>query len=357
MKSHQKILLLGIGSIGGIIAGKLLLANYDCTLVTNNETITKILIKDGLRILEGSNKETIIIEPSKVHTNTCFIRDKFDLIFYMMKTAQVENAISQSKHLLNSGGFVVAFQNGIVESLYENHFLNKVIIASVIFNSIMLSPGVYSLSKSEQIIIGKNRSRVANSSLENVREILSKITSCDVSQNMEGIYWSKLAINCSINAITAISGKYLGQLLKIGYCRDIFFSIYRETIDVADKLGIKLEKIKIDPYMLYSDEQTPFFKKCIQLLFIKQIAKSYATVFPSMLQDLKKGKKTEIDYLNGYVSKLGKELGIKTPINDEMTSLIKKIELNYLTPDISLLKKANDVQRIEKSNFLNSQPS
>ncbi len=100
-----------------------------------------------------------------------------------------------------------------------------------------------------------------------------------------------------------------------------------------------------------------FLKKCIQLLFIKQIAKSYATVFPSMLQDLKKGKKTEIDYLNGYVSKLGKELGIKTPINDEMTSLIKKIELNYLTPDISLLKKANDVQRIEKSNFLNSQPS
>ncbi len=267
MKSHQKILLLGIGSIGGIIAGKLLLANYDCTLVTNNETITKILIKDGLRILEGSNKETIIIEPSKVHTNTCFIRDKFDLIFYMMKTAQVENAISQSKHLLNSGGFVVAFQNGIVESLYENHFLNKVIIASVIFNSIMLSPGVYSLSKSEQIIIGKNRSRVANSSLENVREILSKITSCDVSQNMEGIYWSKLAINCSINAITAISGKYLGQLLKIGYCRDIFFSIYRETIDVADKLGIKLEKIKIDPYMLYSDEQTPFFKKMYSITF------------------------------------------------------------------------------------------
>ena len=70
-----------------------------------------------------------------------------------------------------------------------------------------------------------------------------------------------------------------------------------------------------------------------------------------MLQDIKKGKKTEIDYLNGYISRLGKDLDIKTPTNDEMVSLIKKIELNYLKPNISLLQIANNVPTILKQNI------
>lgn len=356
MVSNPKILLLGIGSVGGIIAGKLLLANYDCTLITKNVSITKKLLSDGLIIFEGSNKDPLVVKPRKVYSSPNIITETFDIIFYMMKASQVEEAIFQTRHLLNSNGIVVAFQNGIVNSLYENKFSNEVVIASVIFNSIMLSPGVYSLSKTEQIIIGKRHSRLPDTSLEKIKEILTKVTSCSISDNIEGICWSKLAINCSINAITAISGNSLGKVLKKGYCRDIFFSIYRETIDIANTLGIKLEKIKIDPYLLYSDEETSLFKKCIQLLFIKQIAKSYSNIFPSMLQDIRKGKKTEINYLNGYVSKLGSQMGKQTPINDEMTSLIKKLELNYLQPDINHLKVANEVTRVKKSDFVHIQP-
>ena len=70
-----------------------------------------------------------------------------------------------------------------------------------------------------------------------------------------------------------------------------------------------------------------------------------------MLQDIKKGKKTEIDFLNGFISDLGRDLKVATPINDEMTSLVKKIERNYLKPDISLLRIAYELPQLEKSKL------
>ena len=76
-----------------------------------------------------------------------------------------------------------------------------------------------------------------------------------------------------------------------------------------------------------------------------------------MLQDIKKGKKTEINFLNGYVSNLGKKLDISTPINDEMTSLIRKIELKYLHPDISHLRIAFEIPKFRKSEFSGIQVS
>ena len=357
MNKDYKILLLGIGSVGGIIAGKLLLANFNCTLITNNELITAKIINRGLILNEISNKESINIKTSNVYTNINLIDDQFDFIFYMMKASQIESAIIKSKHLLKSTGFVVAFQNGIIDQYFTNVFGNRVIIASVIFNSVMNEPGVYSLSKTEKIIIGSPYSHEIKAPVQKLKTILANVTNCEVTDNILGISWSKLAINCSINAITAISGRTLGEVLKKNYGKELFFSIYKETIDVASKLGIKLEKIKIDPYILYSSEKTSFYKKCIQILLINQIAKNYSSIYPSMLQDIKKGKKTEINFLNGYVSNLGKKLDISTPINDEMTSLIRKIELKYLHPDISHLRIAFEIPKFRKSEFSGIQVS
>lgn len=351
MNDDLKILLLGIGSIGGIIAGKLLLANKNCTLITNNELITNKILKDGIRIFESNKKDPIIIKTNKILTSTRYLNEKFDFLFFMMKTSQLETAIMNSKYLLKPNGFAVFFQNGIVEHIVYKHFKEAGILASVIFNSIMISPGVYILSKSEKIIIGKIAPQTNDLILSTLQLYLSEVVSCEISFNIIGITWSKLAINCSINAITAISGQTLGKVLKKKFGKEIFFSIYKETVNIADKLGIKLEKIKIDPYMLYADDETSFYKRCIQILLINQIAKSYSSIYPSMLQDIKKGKKTEIDFLNGFISDLGRDLKVATPINDEMTSLVKKIERNYLKPDISLLRIAYELPQLEKSKL------
>lgn len=344
-----KILLLGIGSIGGIIASKLLHANLDCTLITSNESITYNIIKNGLVVNNSLEQNQSIVYPKKIFTTVEYMNEQFDYIFFMMKATKIEIAIYQTKHLLAPKGKVVTFQNGIVYDIFQKFFPQKVLTASVVFNSVMNKPGIYTVSKYEKIIIGSIDNERIENSLSELQEILNNVTKCEISGNILGLCWSKLAINCSINAITAVAGTNLGEILRKKYGREMFFSIYRETVDVATKLGIQLENIKIDPYILYQDERTPFHKKCIQMILINQIGKKYSSIYPSMLQDVKQGKKTEIDFLNGYVTALGKYLNILTPANAEMTSLIKKIELRYLKPDLTLLKIACETPNMNKS--------
>lgn len=350
MNTDSKILIVGIGSIGGIIAGKLVNNGYDCTLLTNNKVITQAIRQKGILIQESENFEPISIMSNKIFTDRYSLSEKFDYIFYTVKATSLGSAILGSKDLLKSTGSAVFFQNGIMES-YISYFANPVIIASVVFNSIMVKPGKYVLSKSEKIIIGCSRSNKNISSLTDLRQILMSVTTCEISSNIIGILWSKLAINCSINAITAISGKPLGEVLRKKFGKELFLGIYKETIDIAQRRGIILEKIKIDPYLLYSGGQLPFYKKYLQIVIINQIAKNYNSIFPSMLQDIKKYKKTEINFLNGYISRLGREIGVSTPVNDEMTSLVRKIERGFLKPDISLLKIAYEQPKTEKITF------
>lgn len=349
MKTQPNILLLGIGSIGGIIASKLLQAKLNCTLITSNESITYNIAKNGLVVSDSSEKDQTRVYPKKIFTTVDFIEEKFDYIFYMMKATKIQQAIYQTKHLLASEGKVVTFQNGLVYDFFANSFAQKIITASVVFNSVMNKPGIYTVSKFEKIIIGSIDNDRIGKDLLKLKEILNNVTDCEISGNILGLSWSKLAINCSINAITAVTGTNLGVVLRKKFGKEMFFAIYKETVDVATKLGIQLENIKIDPYLLYQDDKTPFHKKCIQLILIKQIGKKYSSIYPSMLQDVKKGKKTEIDFLNGYVTALGKYLNIPTPANAEMTSLIKKIELRYLKPDISLLKIACEMPNLNKT--------
>lgn len=350
MNKDSNILIVGIGSVGGIIAGKLVHSGYNCTLLTNNIAITQAIRQKGIVIQESEHSQTIRVLLTKVFTDRHALIEKFDYIFYTVKATSLGSAILCTKDLLKTTGSAIFFQNGIMED-YLSYFANPVILASVVFNSIMVRPGEYVLSKSEKIIIG-NWGLTGNlSSVTKLKLILMAVAPCEISPNIVGILWSKLAINCSINAITAISGKSLGEVLRKKFGKELFLSIYKETVDIAERRGIELEKIRIDPYLLYTGEQLPFYKKYLQIIIINQIAKNYKAIFPSMLQDVKKHKKTEIDFLNGYISRLGSELGVSTPVNDEMTSLVKKIERGFLKSDIVLLKIAYEQPKSDKIVF------
>ena len=348
MENKPKILLLGIGSIGGIIASQLIKGNFvSCTLVTNNDGITKAIKELGLEVNDVKKEEKINVRAQNIFTKLEQVTGTFDYIFFMMKAKHIDNTILQAKNYLNPSGYVVSFQNGLVHEKFYQIYGNQMIIAIVLFNSIMIKPGTYILSKSESIVIGTPYP-IESGILEELQYILSPVTDCQITNNILGTCWTKLAINCAINSLTAITGRPLGEVLKKKFGKETFFAIIQEVIDVAEKLEIKLAKVKIDPYLLYQTVNTPFFKKCMQIVMINKIAKKYSTIYPSMLQDIKKGKITEIDYLNGYISNVGKQLNVPTPANDEMVNLIKKIETNLLKPDPYLLKIAYEIPIVNK---------
>jgi len=122
--------------------------------------------------------------------------------------------------------------------------------------------------------------------------------------------WDKLIINVGINALTAITRMKNGEILKIPETRNIMIEAVKEAVNIAKALNIKLE-IK------------DHVRKTIE------VAEATANNKSSMLQDIERRKKTEIDYINGAIVKLGKKLGIKTPVNKTLTALVKAIESKF----------------------------
>jgi 2-dehydropantoate 2-reductase len=123
--------------------------------------------------------------------------------------------------------------------------------------------------------------------------------------------WLKFLVNCSYNAISGIGQIEYGQMVQSKQINDLLDQITKEFLAVAEKEGISI-----------SDERAA--------LANQQIAKTMAKQKSSTAQDLMKHKKTEIDYLNGYIVKLGLTHQIPTPANQSVYALVKMLEMAYL---------------------------
>ena len=296
--SDLKILVEGIGGIGGYLSAKLISKGYDITLITKNEEINQNILTKGLRIKEYGKINSIVansyVDLSEIEG------EKFDIILLIMKAAGVIDAVQQSLNYLKPDGYMVTMQNGIVEDEVLASIDNKdIIIPSIIgWGGTMIEPGLYEKTTPGKIRIGELSGEITPRLIK-LSEILNSVVKTEVTVNIRGAQWTKLAINSCITTIGAITGQKLGDMLKTKNVRDIFLQTYREVVETAHSEGIKLEKIASNPYALYLPEQSNFMKKWMKDMILKIVAKKYSESRSSSLQSLERGRKTEIDYLNG----------------------------------------------------------
>jgi 2-dehydropantoate 2-reductase len=144
-----------------------------------------------------------------------------------------------------------------------------------------------------------------------VRDILDSAGfNAQVSDDLEGAIWGKLVINGGINALTAITRLNNGRLLEFEGTRGVMRVAVTEAVMVAKAKGIKLA---------HKDPLTQ----------VEEVCRLTATNVSSMLQDILAKRRTEIDAINGAVAKIGNELGVPTPVNSLLTSLVYTIESSY----------------------------
>lgn len=321
------ILIIGIGSLGGVFASRLLKTGYNCTLITNNDKITDAIKSNGIKILEDGKEEIIKSVPLTRLTEIEGRKQQFDLIIFLTKTYSIEKASQDTINLLKPSGSVLIFQNGNVYDIVNKHFNNKVISGVVGWGSTMISPGVYQVTSKGKLFIGE-LSNSNNGKINEISEILSCISPTVISSNILGVIWSKLAINCTINAIGGISGFTVGEMAKTSNGRFLFLQIYREVVETAELLNIKLERIVNDPYKLYLASNSGIIKRYYKDLIVRIVGKKFKSVRPSLLQDLDKKRLTEIDFINGYVSGQAELINHLVPYNNTLISMIREIEKN-----------------------------
>lgn len=319
------ILIEGIGGIGGVMAARMIQSGYTPALVTANEDITGAINRDGLHI---TTPEGAAVVPARAYTSLDNLPpdERFDAAYLLMKANTVVEAARKTLPLLTENGYVVTFQNGVVEDAVSAAIGARRVVSGIIgWGGTMPKPGVYEKTSVGETHIGElsgattNRLRELGMAIETAAPVV-------MTDNIRGALWSKLAINCTITTLGALTGDLLGDMLRDAKTRQVFMRTYGEVVETANALGIHLEKIAANPYALYVPPNANPFSKFTRDLLVRVVGRRYGRLKSSMLQSLERGRKTEIDYLNGYVVEQAQKVHVPTPVNAALTRMIRQIE-------------------------------
>jgi 2-dehydropantoate 2-reductase len=321
-----KILIEGVGGIGGIVAGRLIHAGHEPVLVTHNPKITEVINEGGLRIKTPEEERVV---QAKAHTALDEVTGDapFDVAFLIMKATAVLDAARETLPLLDKeSGYMVTFQNGIVEDAVAEVVGAERVVSGIIgWGGTMLEPGNYEKTSGGEIHMGELDGR-RSERVQGLASILETVCPVVVSENIRGALWSKLAINCTITTMGALTGETLGEMLADERVRRAFLRVYREVVDTADALGIEMERIAANPRLLYLPRDAGWLTRFFKDLLARMVGRKYSQVKSSSLQSLERGRRTEIDYLNGYVVERAREAGVDVPLNEALVRIIKEIE-------------------------------
>ena len=218
----------------------------------------------------------------------------------------------------------------------------RVLGSTVAWGATLQSPGVCELTSEPDALsfslgaISEKKSK----HFAKVKELLELMGKVDVEENFLGTRWSKLLINASFSGMSAVLGCTFGEAAGPKESRKVVQAIIKECIDVCQKGGIRIEPVQGKDIVKLLNYTHPL-KKAFSFFIIPIAIRKHAKLKASMLQDLEKGKLTEVDAINGAVSEYGRKVGFPTPVNDKVVEIIHKIEKGELKPGFENLKLFN----------------
>jgi 2-dehydropantoate 2-reductase len=295
-----RIAVMGAGAVGCYFGGMLARAGAPVTLV-GRPALVDAVNGSGLFIDSIHFKESVKISAS---AQPSAVRDA-DIVLFCVKTLGMEEAAAAMRPHLSSGAVVVSLQNG-VDNAERLSACGIEAIASVVYvAAAMTGPARVQHSGRGELVIG-HPTRAAD--LKLISETFAKAgVKCRISQNLAGDLWSKLVWNCAGNAISALGRSTYAQVADNEHARNLLIAAAEEVIAVGRTAGVVFPPIDIPAAGL-------------------KLARDLGPATSSTAQDVERRKKTEIDSLNGYVVRRGKELGVPTPVNSALYALVKLLE-------------------------------
>lgn len=304
-RPSARVAVLGAGAVGCYFGGMLARAGAPVTLIGRPAHVEAIRRK-GLFLDTASFREYVSVAAS---TEASAARDA-EFILFSVKTLDTESAAKELAPFVAPGAIIVSLQNGVdnVERIRAATNLDA-LPAVVYVAAAVAGPGQVKHSGRGDLVVGEIDSRAAGASRpQRVRELFEASgVPCRVSENIEGDLWTKLLMNCAGNAVTAIGQTSYGRAVRNPLCREVMRKVSEECLAVARAAGVRLP-------------DTDLIAAGIKL------AESLGEATSSTAQDLSRGKRTEIDSLNGYIARRGAERGIPTPVNETLYALVKLIE-------------------------------
>jgi 2-dehydropantoate 2-reductase len=328
-----RIGIIGAGAIGGVVGGLLAKAGHDVTLVDPWPEHVEQIKHGGLRLSGSCGEHLVPVTALHIH-ELALVREPFELAFVAVKSYDTEWAAQLAvDHLHRPDGVVVDFQNGINDHRVAAVAGRERTLGCVI----LIGAGMYEPAHairtdrgSAGFKIGEHDGRDSPRA-RRVAEIMSAVAPAQVTTNLWGERWSKLALNCMLNPLAGLSGLGTAEVRSEPVTRRLAAHLGTEVVRVGTALGHRIEPILGIAARRFAEAADT---ATIEVLG-KEIAADAGSRTggrPSMLQDVMKGRRTEIDYLNGFVAAEGRRVGIPTPFNDAVVEAFHAHAVGALTP-------------------------
>src|SRR5689334_22333066 len=326
----MQMLIVGIGALGGTIAARAIRAGLPVRLAARNTESAEVLRRSGLRVSgvagEKVQADTIDVAPLEDYGK----ESQFDLILLATKAQDALGVAPRVVDLLAPGGVVLPIQNGGVARVLADRLGEDKILGGLSnLGATMVEPGVYEQKNAGHLLIGELAGGVSER-VERVARALGRAIEVKISSNMIGAIWSKLLINCSVTTLGALCSQTMRQYMETEAGKKVFRRTYEEALSVALTIGTRLERLAVDP--IPPGWPSNFVGAEDYESWVEAVIAFYGDVKPSMLQDLERGRKTEIDFINGYVVALGHASGMLVQMNAAITNLVHQIERGVLQP-------------------------
>jgi 2-dehydropantoate 2-reductase len=340
-RSGPRLLVVGCGGIGGVVAAHLFEQGHDITALTTNALIADAINAHGFRVRgEGSPGTVRGRAVQKLDAKSGL----FDYVLLATQPPQVEEAARDALAFLAPQGAMVCLQNGLCEErIAAIAGPERTLGGIVAWGGSMVEPGLYDRTSAGGFVLGRPDG-ASDDRLDELGRVLEAIGPTTVTSNLAGARWSKLAINCAISSIGTVGGDRLGALMRHRHVRRLALEIMTETVAVSRALGVRLEKVSgtldLDWIALTEAERVVagspgLFAKHALLL---AVGARYRRLRSSMLSAIERGRPPAIDFLNGEVVSRGAILGIPTPINAAIRAEVLAIARGKAKPSHDLCR-------------------
>lgn len=330
----MRIAVLGAGSLGTIVGAYLSAGGMDVELIDTYEAHVDALNQTGAKVIgthEFQAKVKAITPENK--------SGKYDLVLLLTKQLYNDSVLSELLPFLDKDSVVCSLQNGIPENNVASIVgAERVIAGSVEFGATFIEPGVSSLTteytqfKKYAFQIGELNGETTDR-IKQIKAVLDLVGGTHISDNLVGTKWSKLLINNAFSGLSAaLNGEY-GDILDNEYGIISAVHIADETIKVGHAIGISFAKM--NGFDIASLEVTNEQDVPTRVQTFRAVMEPSRLLKASMLQDLEKKRKTEIDFINGVVPKMAEGTSILTPFNDMVVKLVKSAEESQTVPDFN----------------------
>ena len=307
------ITVIGPGAIGCLLAAYLTRAGEEVSLLDYRPKRATLLQDRGIAV-EGEREA--FHTPIKATAYLTEIRST-DIFILCVKASDTAVVAAKLKDAIPPDSHLLTLQNGMGnrEKLSESFGSDRVFAGVTSHGATLLEVGRVRHAGYGEIWLGEtsgtSSSQAGGAMLQNLATTMNRAElQAQVVDDIEPILWSKLVVNVGINALTAILGVPNGELLKIPTCQNVMDGAIAEAVQVASGCGIQLHLQK-------------------EIEKVRAVCNSTAANISSMLQDVKRQKKTEIDQINGAVVRMAASLGMASPVNEVLTALVRSLEEGY----------------------------